>query len=1031
MSNFPILWGGDFNLTDDNLLDRWPCRSTQDTHSWQLKKVFETFNLLDSCRFLYPNQKLFTCKRKNNGSVTMSRIDKLLVSKHFEIVAYEHFDCEFSDHEIISTQVYYQSKLVFGKSPWRNNTILLKSENFSENFKSFWVNLKMKKRAMFCGNIMKWWNEVKYDTKRMLMTLGKSISLYEKREINMMKNTLSFLLDMLSVNPNSSVHVKQYFEYKNKLSSRQLKRAKEKILKDKADKYFFGDRPSKEFFENFKRRTDPSSKVIFEMKDKEGISKYETHEILEIAQSFYQDLFSEKGLRSNPDWEEVFFENIKKVPPEFFGMIIMPITVQEIWDAIKSFKDGKTPGVDGLSIEFYKKVFHIIKNEMVLVFNCYYERGFIPAKNKSGIITLIPKVEPLDEIINYRPINLLNVDLKIYTKILCSRIKPILCQILHESQYSQPGKNIGQLITTIRDLRVDMEQSANDSFFVSVDFMKAFDNVDHKYVQKLLIRMEFPNKFVKAFMSLYKNCSSKLIVNGMLSKRIRIKSGLRQGDPISKDVFNISLNPLLETLNKCQRIQKYKTISNQSFLTLGFVDDLNLITSWLDSLISALDRIETFRNISGFTINMGKTKGFFYNKEFMVPVSTLPSIRWVQDMKILGIKFGCAKWESEQWESKFLDFKKDIGFYKSKSPTLDAKAMLSKFKLCSLFSYLAQVFLVPQRLEEKINDMLVSFIVPHKRTFMTALDFSLPRQFGGYGISNIVLHLKLCFIKPIMQYMKEKVSGDGLSESMYFVEYNLGQQLSGRFELSRNNSTVHRFQPNEHYREMYDIVKKYNITLEELVDGKIGQVYKRILYDIGVDRGKGPEYNKMHKSIFPSYLKTFNYKVHFDLLPVKNKFHQFCLDSDVKITCPFCNINMESTFHIFAKCSKLTQLWEVFDETTRVCFGGECSYSFKVERVKKCHFDMVNGKYQKVYENLILYVNSVINHNIWKMRNTIFHEDKSFNIVRLLSKISDSLRGRRNIEKIEDRLTSCKKVDFLDEYHIALASIKDAMFDPG
>ena len=63
-------------------------------------------------------------------------------------------------------------------------------------------------------------------------------------------------------------------------------------------------------------------------------------------------------------------------------------------------------------------------------------------------------------------------------------MKPVLSHLLHESQFSQPGKNIGQLITMIRDLRYDMSQSADDAFLISIDFEKAFDNVDHEYVKK-------------------------------------------------------------------------------------------------------------------------------------------------------------------------------------------------------------------------------------------------------------------------------------------------------------------------------------------------------------------------------------------------------------------------------------------------------------------------------------------------------------------------------------------------------------------
>ena len=402
----------------------------------------------------------------------------------------------------------------------------------------------------------------------------------------------------------------------------------------------------------------------------------------------------------------------------------------------------------------------------------------------------------------------------------------------------------------------------------------------------------------------------------------------------------------------------------------------------------------------------------------------------MENVKILGIKFGSESWENSQWLEKFLDFKKDVGFFKTKNPTLDAKSMLSKFKLCSIFSYISQVFPIPQDLEKKIEEMMLGFVVPHKHTFLTALDFSLPRRYGGYSISNIVLHANLCFLKPVMQYLNEKVNNDVLSESCFFVEYNLGQQLSVHFRLEKNNSTVHAFAPNQYHAKMYDIIKKYEISLEELVEGKVSQIYHRILCDIGDRRKIEAKYSRMHRSFFPSYLKTFNYKVKFDVLPVKGKLHKFCLDSEEKISCPFCNVNLESAFHIFSKCSKLMPLWETLDESIRVCFGGNCNYSFKVDRYQKCNYDIVNSKCQKEYENLIFYISSVINHNIWKKRNLIFHENDSFNVLELLKKICSTLCARKNMEK-SDRLTSTKKVNFLHEYYVTLVSIRDAMFDPG
>ena len=165
------------------------------------------------------------------------------------------------------------------------NTLVLffSSNNFVEKFKHFWENLKVTKWFLYSRNIKKWWVEAKYEIKRFLSKMGKSNSVFERRDTNMMKHTLDVLLNIMTQYPENKSCVKQYFDYKQKVNAKQMKLAKEKILKQNADKYFFGDRPTKEFFEVFKRKTDPGSKTIFEMKDENGIRKYDSYEILDIG----------------------------------------------------------------------------------------------------------------------------------------------------------------------------------------------------------------------------------------------------------------------------------------------------------------------------------------------------------------------------------------------------------------------------------------------------------------------------------------------------------------------------------------------------------------------------------------------------------------------------------------------------------------------------------------------------------------------------------------------------------------------------
>ena len=130
----------------------------------------------------------------------------------------------------------------------------------------------------------------------------------------------------------------------------------------------------------------------------------------------------------------------------------MPISDDELKDIIFKFLLGKSPGPDGFSIEFYRAMYPIIKDDLRQLLNYYLSGGRMPAKFKAGIMKLIPKEGPLNEIPNYRPITLLNADYKILTKIISNRLQPILEKIIHHSQFCMPGKDINQMNNLIRDI---------------------------------------------------------------------------------------------------------------------------------------------------------------------------------------------------------------------------------------------------------------------------------------------------------------------------------------------------------------------------------------------------------------------------------------------------------------------------------------------------------------------------------------------------------------------------------------------------
>ena len=151
---------------------------------------------------------------------------------------------------------------------------------------------------------------------------------------------------------------------------------------------------------------------------------------------------------------------------------------------------------------------------------------------------------------------------------------------------------------------------------------------------------------------------------------------------------------------------------------------------------------------------------------------------------------------------------------------------------------------------------------------------------------------------------------------------------------------------------------------------------------------------RLHSPILPNYLNSFNFKVHFNLLPVRSKFLDFALDNES--LCPFCNLNYETQFHIFGKCTKLNFLWDFLEEVLNIM---NMKYPFFVMRSQKGKFDIMNiHNNRNIDVKLILYLSSVVNYHLWKHRNECVHENHNFANERLIKKIMRSVGARNRLQ---------------------------------
>ena len=138
-------------------------------------------------------------------------------------------------------------------------------------------------------------------------------------------------------------------------------------------------------------------------------------------------------------------------------------------------KLNKSPGCDGLTVEFYRIFWLQIKDLLINSLNEGYQQGQLSHTQKQSIISLIFKKGDLE---NWRPISLLNIDYKILTSCLANRLQIVLPNIIHLDQQGYiKGRNIAFNIRQIQDIIDHAEKLDLEGAIMFLDFKKAFDTV--------------------------------------------------------------------------------------------------------------------------------------------------------------------------------------------------------------------------------------------------------------------------------------------------------------------------------------------------------------------------------------------------------------------------------------------------------------------------------------------------------------------------------------------------------------------------
>lgn len=314
-------------------------------------------------------------------------------------------------------------------------------------------------------------------------------------------------------------------------------------------------------------------------------------------------------------WEryitELFHDN-RGEPPHIEANIDGPeITKDEIRNAIRKMKKGKALGPDDVPVELFEAMGEEGIKLLHTILNHAYDTGELPDDFLRSVFIALPKKPGATECKDHRTISIMSHSVKLLLTIILERVRTKLRPEIADEQFGfMPDKGTRNAIFTLRMLCERAIQHQQVVFLCFIDYVKAFDKVQHEKLLKLLQELSIDGKDIQLIRNLYWNQEAAIRVEDILSAWIQISRGLRQGCVQSPDFFNLYSEMILRTIIDMVGLK----VGGVNFNNLRYADDTVLIATTEEQLQALLDQVVEASAEMGLTINCDKTKSMVVSK---------------------------------------------------------------------------------------------------------------------------------------------------------------------------------------------------------------------------------------------------------------------------------------------------------------------------------------------------------------------------------------------------------------------------------
>uniref|UniRef100_A0A8C5MMF1 Reverse transcriptase domain-containing protein n=1 Tax=Leptobrachium leishanense TaxID=445787 RepID=A0A8C5MMF1_9ANUR len=553
-----LIVAGDLNVPLDPRVDTSRHQSTIPPSSIRhLKRTLDSLHLVDVWRALNSGARDFTYYSSVHAS--FSRIDYLFMQQHqlHLLLEADIGTRTWSDHSPVwmsLTSPLYRPR----ERSWRLNTHLLEDPGFSRELSGATKHYFEENAGVGEISEVTVWEAHKAVVRGLLISKAVAIHKAKSTETVDLLNGIRRLEQSLLYSSDDA-DFKEATLLRRRLNDILNEKLRLDAARAKCRFALQENKPGKLLAHLLRQRRETN--YVSKIKTGTGRTSPLPDVIVREFESYYRKLYDMEGTTGRviapPAISRYLQDKIHTtLSPEGTESLSAPFTEVELLTVMKLMKKGKSPGPDGLSLEYYKHFATELYPRMLSAFQSVGADTSFHPHTVGATIAVIPKPgKDESECRNYRPISLLNTDAKIFAKLLAERLKPFLSKLVRPDQVGfMPGREARYATSRALGAVAYAKKTGEGVVLLSMDAEKAFDKVSWSFLFLVLRQMGLPDIFLDQVQALYTNPSARIRVNGALSAPIPICNGTRQGCPLSPLLFALYLEPLLEAVRSTDSI---------------------------------------------------------------------------------------------------------------------------------------------------------------------------------------------------------------------------------------------------------------------------------------------------------------------------------------------------------------------------------------------------------------------------------------------------------------------------------------------